>query len=735
VAEESSGLFQKIRAKLASSGGEVAMGLGVVAILAVMLFPMPTAVLDLCLTFNVTISIIVLLTSLYTLKPLDFSIFPSLLLVLTLFRLATNVATTRVILLRGFEGANSAGDVIQAFGFFVVQGDFLVGFIIFAILVIINFMVITKGSGRIAEVAARFTLDAMPGKQMAIDADMAAGLIQEDEAKVRRQEISREADFYGAMDGASKFVRGDAVASIITTAINLVGGLIIGILRHDMEPLVAAQTYTILTIGDGLVGQIPALLVSTSAGIIVSRAGAEETMSKDYARQFTLRPEALALAGGVIFLFGLLPGMPTLAFCSTGLVIGSGAYALLRRRRLAEVMAGAASGRGQPGAGPPAPGGGPAGPPAPGGGPAPPGGGPGRAPAGAPAPEKVEALLPLDVLELEVGYGLIPLVDDDQGGELLERIRSIRRQFALESGFIVPPMHVRDNLQLRPGEYAVIIKGNEVARAEMMVGHQLAMNPGDAKKTMPGIPTFEPAFGLPATWIPEERKDEAQHAGWTVVDLATVIATHLTEVIRLFAADLVSRQDVQKLVDAVSATNEKVVEELIPELLTIGQVQKVLQNLLRERVSIRDLPSILEVLADHAHLTKDVDLLTEFVRQRLARTIFKQYLTAAGELPLMTIGGDIEEALNKSINETDRGAYMALDPDTGQRILNAINNGVTELTNQNFQPVVLCTPIIRRHLHKLTERFIPNLVVLSHSELTNNIQLKIVGEITFSYAQ
>ncbi|MDR0882211.1 MAG: flagellar biosynthesis protein FlhA [Candidatus Adiutrix sp.] len=730
MAEENSSLLLKIKNRVSQSGGEVAMGLGVVAMLGVMLFPVPNVILDLCLTFNVTLSIIVLLTALYTLKPLDFSIFPSLLLVLTLFRLATNVATTRVILLRGHEGPRAAGDVIQAFGGFVVQGNYLVGTIIFAILVIINFMVITKGSGRIAEVAARFTLDAMPGKQMAIDADLAAGLIREDEAKERRNTVAREADFYGAMDGASKFVRGDAVASIIITVINLVGGLLMGILSHNMDAATAAKTFTILTIGDGLVGQIPALLISTSAGIIVSRAGAEQTMSRDYAHQFTLRPEALALAGGVIFIFGLLPGMPTVAFCATGALVSAGAYALLRRRQIEAAMAaggGPRKGGGAPAASPAAGGSGGSSP-APSGAPAPSGGG---QPAG---PEKIEALLPLDVLELEVGYGLIPLVDDDQGGELLERIRSIRRQFALESGFIVPPMHVRDNLQLRPGEYSILIKGNGVARAEMMVGHQLAMNPGDAKKTMAGIPTFEPAFGLPATWIPESRKDEAQHAGWTVVDLATVIATHLTEVIRLHAAELISRQDVQKLIDGVAATDEKVVEELLPELMTIGQVQKVLQNLLRERVSIRDMPSILEVLADHAPLTKDVDLLTEFVRQRLARTIVKQYLTAAGELPLMTIGADIEEVLSKSLNETDRGAYMTLDPDTGQRILNAVSNGIVELTSQNFQPVLLCSPIIRRHLHKLTERFIPNLVLLSHSELTSNIQLKIIGEITFTYA-
>ncbi|MGL4209443.1 MAG: FHIPEP family type III secretion protein, partial [Candidatus Adiutrix sp.] len=420
-------------------------------------------------------------------------------------------------------------------------------------------------------------------------------------------------------------------------------------------------------------------------------------------------------------------------FCTTGLLISVWAFVLMRRRKMVEAMAmgtapGGASSGASGGALPAPSPGAPSSSSSP---PAPRGGGQPSQPSG---PEKVEALLPLDVLELEVGYGLIPLVDDEQGGELLERIRSIRRQFALDAGFIVPPMHVRDNLQLRPGEYSILIKGNEVARTEMMVGHQLAMNPGDARKEVAGIPTHEPAFGLPATWIPEDRKDEAQHAGWTVVDLATVIATHLTEVIRGHASELISRQDVQKLIDGVSGTDEKVVEELVPELMSLGQVQKVLQNLLRERVSIRDMPSILEVLADHANMTKDVDLLTEFVRQRLARTIVKQYLTASGELPMMTIGGDIEEALAKSINETERGAYMTLDPDTGQRILNAINSAIGELTSQNYQPVVLCTPMIRRHLHKLTERFIPNLIVLSHSELTNNVQLKIVGEINFSYA-
>ncbi|MDR2422671.1 MAG: flagellar biosynthesis protein FlhA, partial [Deltaproteobacteria bacterium] len=689
------GFLARVGEKVSNkAAGDVIMGLGVVGIILVFLFPLPTGAMDLLLTFNVTMSVVVLLTALYTLKPLDFSVFPSLLLILTLFRLALNIASTRLILLNGDQGPDAAGEVIEAFGNFVVGGNYVVGIIVFVILVIINFMVITKGSGRIAEVAARFTLDAMPGKQMAIDADLAAGLIQEAEAKSRREVIAREADFYGAMDGASKFVRGDAIAGILITLINIIGGFIIGVLQLGMAPAAAATTYTIMTVGDGLVSQLPSLMISTAAGVSVSRAGSESTTSREFAAQFTLKPEALALSGGVVFFLGLLPGLPTVAFCLTGLVISSLAFALYRRRRLALALGqsrGGELGPGPAGALPSGPGPGPS--------PAPP---PGAPPMAAPPPplEKVEALLPLDVLELEVGYGLIPLVDDEQGGELLERIRSIRRQFALESGFIVPPMHVRDNLQLRPGEYAILIKGNEVARAEMMIGHQLAMNPGDARKNVSGLTTFEPAFGLPALWIPDERKDEAQHSGWTVVDVASVMATHLTEVIRRNADELLSRQDVQKLLDGVAQSNDKVVEELVPNLLSLGQIQKVLQNLLRERVSIRDMPSILEDLADHAPLTRDSDLLTEFVRQRLARGIVRNYVTASGELPIMTIGQDIEEALSRSINETERGAYLSLDPEVGQRIVTAISNALPKLTNENLQPLVLCSPMIRRFLRK-----------------------------------
>jgi flagellar biosynthesis protein FlhA len=684
-----------IRAINLPGGSEIILGATVVAILMVMILPLPTPLLDLLLTFNVTFGIIVLLTSVYTLKPLDFSIFPSLLLLVTLFRLSLNVASTRLILLHGSEGEAAAGQVIRAFGAFVVGGNYVVGLIVFVILVVINFLVITKGSGRIAEVAARFTLDAMPGKQMAIDADLNAGLIDENQARTRRAAISREADFYGAMDGASKFVRGDAIAGIIITLINIIGGLVIGVVQQGMPVVNAAQRYTILTVGDGLVSQIPALIISTAAGVIVSRAGSDTTMGKELSRQFTLQPRALMLAGGIAFIFGLLPGLPAAPFMTLGAVVSFMGYMANRQQTQdAQVEMEEAQ----------------------------------REAAAPPPPERVEALLPLDVLELEVGYGLIPLVDEEQDGDLLERIRSIRRQFALEMGFIVPPMHVRDNLQLKPGEYAVLIKGIEVARSDLMLGHLLAMDPGDTKKKIEGIDTREPAFNLPALWIPEKKKEEAQNAGWTVVDLSTVVATHITEVIRNHADELLSRQDVQKLVDTVAQTDAKVVEELVPGLLNVGQVQKVLQNLLKERVTIRDLTTIMETLADHANLTKDPELLTEFVRQKLARSIVRQYETAEGELPLLTLGADIEDLMSKSITETERGAYLHIDPDLGQSILNALNNTLDTFTQMNYQPILLCSPMVRRHLRKLTERFIPNLVILSHNELTPTVRLKVLGE-------
>ncbi len=576
-----------IRTISLADAGDFILGAGVVAIIAVMILPLPTPLLDLLLTFNITLGIVVLLTAMYTLKPLDFSVFPSLLLIVTLFRLSLNVASTRLILLRGEAGLDAAGQVIKAFGNFVVGGNYVVGLIIFTILVLINFVVITRGAGRIAEVAARFTLDAMPGKQMAIDADLNAGLIEENEAKSRRADIAREADFYGSMDGASKFVRGDAIAGIVITLINIIGGLIIGVLQQGMDLVTAAETYTILTVGDGLVTQIPALIISTAAGIIVSRAGSERQMSRDFGIELSRNPKTLTMAGGIIFLFGLLPGLPKVSFMALGGIVALIGFSATRQKKIvAEKKIKLAEE---------------------------------EAAVKLVGPERVEALLPLDLLELEVGYGLIPLVDEEQNGDLLERIRSIRRQFALEMGFIVPPLRVRDNLQLKPGEYSVLIKGIEIARVELMLNHLLAMDPGDTKTKIDGIETKEPAFNLPALWIPENKNEEAQFAGYTVVDLSSVIATHLTELIRTYAHELLSRQDVQKLIDNVAQTNSKLVEELIPDQLNVGQVQKVLQNLLAERVSIRDLLTILETLADYSALSKDPDLLTEYARQKLSR--------------------------------------------------------------------------------------------------------------------
>lgn len=671
-----------------SAGSDVALALGVVAILLIMIIPIPTALLDILLTFSITLAIIVLLMVMYIIKPLDFSVFPSLLLIATLFRLSLNMASTRLILLHGNEGLLAAGKVIKSFGSFVVGGNYVVGFVVFLILVVVNFIVITKGAGRIAEVAARFTLDAMPGRQMSIDADLNAGLIDDKEARERRATIAREADFYGAMDGASKFVRGDAIAGVVITLINIIGGFIIGVTQQKMNLYAAAQTYTLLTIGDGLVTQIPALIISSAAGIMVSKAASEASLGKDFAEQFALEPRAIGIAAGIVFVFGLIPGLPHIPFILLSVLVGS--FAALARNMKRKALGEKTSGEQTL---------------------------PSR------GPEAVEALLPLDILELEIGYGLIPLVDEQQNGELLERIRAIRRQFAVEMGIIVPPIHVRDNLRLKPGGYAIVIKGIRVAEGELMIGHCLAMDPGDVKKKVNGIPTKEPAFGLPALWIPEKKKEEAQFSGYTVVDLPTVVSTHLTEVIKSHAPELLGRQEVQKLLDTLAIHHPKVIEELTP-ILSLGATQKVLQNLLRERVSIRDILTIAETLADYASAVKDSDLLTEYVRQRLKRSIVKPYLTEDGVLPLLTIDQDIEEIISKGIDQTDYGYRLTLEPNLAQKILASISNSVQGIIPMNYHPICLTSPLIRRHLRQLVERFMPHLVILSHSELPDDIKIK-----------
>ncbi len=685
-------IAEQLRLKELTRNSDVLIALSVVGILILMIIPLPRFLLDILLSFDITLAVVILLVAMYVLKPLDFSIFPSLLLVATLFRLSLNIASTRLILLHGSEGADAAGKVIKAFGAFVVGGNYVVGMIIFFILVVINFVVITKGAGRVSEVAARFTLDAMPGKQMSIDADLNAGLIDDNEARRRRKEIEREADFYGAMDGASKFVRGDAIAGIVITLINILGGLVIGVAQQGMPLVKAAQTYTLLTVGDGLVSQIPALIISTAAGMVVTRAAAESNMGREMVNQVLFQPRAIAIAAGIILFFGLVPGLPGIPFFTLAAVMGGIAYAVhqsVKQAKIAEMPE-----EGAPQALP---------------------------------PEPVEALLPLDILGLEVGYGLIPIVDREQNGELLDRIRSIRNQFAVDMGIIVPPMHIRDNLQLKPGEYVILLKGNEVGRGELMLGHYLAMDPGTAKGELPGIPTREPAFGLPAFWIEEKDKDQAQFQGYTVVDHSTIIATHISEVVRRHAHELLGRQETQNLLDNLAQQYPKVVEELIPNLLSLGEVQKVLQNLLRERVSIRDLRSILETLADYAPMTKNVVLLTEYVRQALSRSITHQVQQPDGTVNVMTLAPALEEKIAGSIKHTERESYMALDPKTSEEIITKLQKAMEVFAIKNLPPVILCSPVVRPHLRHLVERFIPDLVALSHNELSDASRVKSLG--------
>jgi flagellar biosynthesis protein FlhA len=673
---------------------------GVVTILVVMIIPLPPMLLDFLLALNITLAIAILLIAMYTLKPLDFSIFPSVLLVTTLFRLSLNVASTRLILLHGNEGSLAAGRVIKSFGSFVVGGDYVVGMIVFIILVIVNFVVITKGATRIAEVAARFTLDAMPGKQMSIDADLNAGLIDEDEAKRRRSTTAREAEFYGAMDGAAKFVRGDAIAGIIITLINIIGGFIIGVLQKKLSVVDAAQNYTLLTIGDGLVSQIPALTISTAAGIVVSRAASEATMGSEFSRQFSDYPKAIYLAAFTVFFFGLIPGLPHLPFMLLSALIGGSVYLLNRKKHAARVKE-IEEGKKE------------------------------KVEMG---PEPVEHLLLVDPLELEVGYGLIPLVDRAQGGEFLDRVRSIRRQFAVEMGLVIPPIHIRDNLQLNSSEYRILLKGVQVDRAELMVNHYLAMNPGDEPKRIEGIETREPVFHMPAIWISETTKDEAKHAGYTVVDNVTIMATHLTEVIRNHASELLGRQEVQNLLDNLGKSYPKAVEDLVPNMLSLGIVQKVLQNLLRERISIRDMLTIVESLADYALLTKDPELLTEYVRHKLSRSFIGPYIGEDGMLRLITLAQDIEDVLAESVQKTEQGSYLSIDPKVAEPIINSIKREAEKAMAKDIQPILITSPTVRRHVKKMVEHFIPSLIVLSQSELLSDMRFKSIGKVSLQYA-
>ncbi|MGD2028811.1 MAG: flagellar biosynthesis protein FlhA [Desulfobacterales bacterium] len=679
---------------------EVITVIGVVGVLVVMIIPLPSIILDFLLALNITLAITILLMSMYTTAPLDFFIFPPLLLVTTLFRLSLNVASTRLILLHGNEGALAAGKVIKSFGSFVVGGNYVVGLIVFIILVIVNFVVITKGATRIAEVAARFTLDGMPGKQMGVDADLNAGLIDEDEAKERRAMITREAEFHGSMDGAAKFVRGDAIAGIIITVINIIGGFIIGVLQQKMSVIDAAQNYTLLTVGDGLVSQIPALTISTAAGIVVSRAASEGTMGKDFAKQFLNYPKAIYLSALTVFFFGLIPGLPHIPFILLSIIIGGSIFLIGGRKE--EIKIKEIEGK--------------------------------KKETAESGPEPVEHLLIVDPLELEVGYGLIPLVDREQGGKFLDRVRSIRRQFALEMGMVIPPIHIRDNLQLKSSEYQLLLKGVKIAGAELMLNHYLAMDPGDVSRKIDGVETMEPAFNIPAVWIPEDRKEEAKLAGYTVVDDATIMATHLTELLRKHASELLGRQEVQNLLDNLSRSYPKAVEELVPNLLSLGIVQKVMQNLIRERISIRDLLTIVETLADYAVLTKDPDLLTEYVRNKLSRSIISPYIGEDGFLKLITMEQNVEDLLIQGIQNAEHGSYLSIDPKIADSIIASIKKEAEKAMSKNIQPILLTSPVIRRHLKKMVEYFVPSLMVLSQSELLSDIGFTSIGKVRLSYA-
>ncbi len=678
--------------------GDIMLAAGVVLILFMMLIPLPTFFLDIMLCVSISVALLVLITAMFMTSPLEFSIFPSLLLVTTLLRLALNVSSTRLILLNGDKGVEAAGSVIRAFGEFVVGGSYVVGAVIFVILFILNKTVITTGTTRIAEVAARFTLDAMPGKQMAIEADLNAGLIGEVDATERREALRREADFYGSMDGACKFVSGDVNAGMLITLINIIGGIIIGVVQKDMDWSAALTTYSLLTIGDGLVSTIPSILVSTGTGILVSRAAAEAKMGEEFMAQLTFNTRALKMVALVLLIFALVPGLPTIPFMLLALACYTAARLTARDEEAEDEATG---GKGKKGAKPPS--------------------------GTADTPEEVQALLPLDALELEVGYGLIPLVDEEQSGNLLSRIRSIRRQFALDMGVVIPALHLRDNLQLRPGQYALLIKGNQVASAEILVDHYLAMDPGNATTKIHGIETREPAFNLPALWIPETQREESSLAGYTVVDPATVIATHLTEVFRKHLADFLDRQAVQGLLDTLARHSPKAVEDLVPGILPLGVVQKVLQMLVRENVTIRDMLTIVETLGDYGPNIKQADVLVEYVRERLSRSIVRSYIDSTGGLSVLTLDQNAERAMQEGIRQTEGGTFLSLNPVVAQKIIQSVNAAVENAVMAEGQPVLLASPVIRPHLAQLVTRFLPSVPVISQAEVPQDIHLQSVG--------
>ena len=678
------GLFQRHRGLI--------VAVGIAALPIVIIRPLPTWLMDFLLTINITVAVVILLTTIYVNRPLDFSVFPSLLLVATLYRLVLNVATTRLILSNaGTMRELAAGGVIRTFGEFVAGNEPVIGLIIFIILVVIQFVVITRGATRISEVAARFTLDGMPGKQMSIDADLNAGLITEAEARERRSQISREADFYGAMDGASKFVRGDAIAGIIIVIIDIIGGFVIGVTKYGFTFGESANIFTKLTVGDGLVTQLPAFIISISAGLIVTRATAEHHLGEELLRQVFSQP--LALMVGAVFLFALaftpLPKIP-LAFLGVGL--GGIAYSMLRSRAQVEHERERKEKE--------------------------------RAPR---EPERVEPLLRIDLMEVEVGYGLVRLVDTAQGGDLLERVTMIRRQIATELGIVVPPIRIRDNMQLDPNQYRVKIRGVEVATGRIYPDQFLAMDAGVATGKLEGEQTTEPAFGLPAVWITPAQRNRAEVMGYTVVDPTSVVATHLSEIIKSNAAELLTREQVSQLLDNLRQTAAAVVDEVIPDIMRQGEVHRVLQNLLRERVSIRDLEIILETLSNYATKTKDIDVLTEYVRNAVSRSISQQYQEPDGKLYVITLDPALEDLVSRSVERTERGTFVKLAPDLVHRIAQAISREAERLVASGHQPLLLCSPNVRAYVRRLTESAMPNLVVLSYNEVARGVMVESLG--------
>lgn len=679
--------------------GDTALALGVVAILVVLIMPVPRWLMDFSLALSITLSVLILMVSLFITRPLDFSAFPTILLIATILRLSLNLASTRLILANGHQGTDAAGQVIQAFGDFVMSGNALIGIIVFAILVLVNFIVITKGASRIAEVGARFSLDAMPGKQMAIDADLSAGLIDEGEARRRRKQLEDESTFFGAMDGAAKFVRGDAIAGLLITFINIIGGMIIGVVQHDMTFAAAGASFTLLTVGDGLVSQIPALIVSTAAGLLVSKAGVVGSADKAVFGQLSAYPKALGLASGLMFTMGLLPGMPILPFFGLSAVAGFIAWRLSRKaRKLIRDQEQVDRAKAE-------------------------------ASLAQPAEEPISTALHIDIIRLELGYGLLPLINDDSSHRLTDQIRALRRQLASDMGFVMPPVRIQDNVQLPVNSYVIRIKDIESGRGTINPTQLLVMDPQGEPINLPGEATTEPTFGLEAKWVPPSSREEALSRGYTVVDPATVVTTHITELIKDNMAELLSYTETQKLLDGLDSETQKLVTDLVPSQVSLGTVQRVLQNLLAERVSIRDLPTILEGISEAIARTQSIVLITEHVRGRLARQISHQHTGAGGYIPLLTLSPEWEQAFAESLVGQGEEKQLSLAPSRLQEFINAVRQAFDAQVKNGETPVLLCSPSIRPYVRSIVSRIRPSTVVLSQNEIHPAARIQTLGQV------